>query len=327
MKNTDEIIAEYLDVVSKTRSQKTHKTYAHALKTFAEIVNSAPLTTDTFIKFLLKIVDANPSTQALYRSAVMGLYIFSSKYGRVEIAELIAAKRQYSKRLGSRLPNFDREAIEKMISFCNSLSGDLMALRDRAFVLTLADTGLRISEACSLRRGDIDWNEGRTLIIGKGNKQAVVRFSDRSMKALKDYLAARASLDGESGKLLTSLPLFARHDRGVGRKIKPVKSGGMWHAIKERAKELKQKMKDAGSDLTHDPTNVRIHDFRHYFVTLFYLGSRNLKATQVAARHEDSKTTGRYAHVEDDVVDKIYDEVINRRQDKGTDNFSLPDNP
>jgi integrase len=324
LKNTDEIIAEYLDVVSKIRSQKTHKTYAQALKTFAGIVESAPLNKETFIKFLLEITDFNPSTQALYRSAVMGLYIFASKYLTVEIAELIAAKRQYSRRQGVRLPNFDREAIEKVISYCETLGGNLIALRDRAFVLTLADTGLRISEACSLRRGDIDWNEGRTLIIGKGNKQDVVRFSDRSMKALKDYLAARALLDGVSGKLLTSLPLFARHDPGAGRKIKPVKSGGMWHAIKARTKEVKAKMETAGADLTHDPTQIRIHDFRHYFVTLFYLGSRNLKATQEAARHADSKTTSRYAHVDNELVDRIYDQVINRRQDEAADDVPLP---
>ena len=120
LKNTDEIIAEYLDVVSKTRSQKTHKTYAQALKVFTEIVESAPLNKETYIRFLLEIADFNPSTQALYRSAVMGLYIFASKYLTVEIAQLIAAKRQYSKCQGVRLPNFDREAIEKVISYCET---------------------------------------------------------------------------------------------------------------------------------------------------------------------------------------------------------------
>jgi integrase/recombinase XerC len=43
-------------------------------------------------------------------------------------------------------------------------------------------------------------------MVGKGDKQDVVRFSDRSMKALKNYLAARAFLDGASGKPLTSFP-------------------------------------------------------------------------------------------------------------------------
>ena len=44
-------------------------------------------------------------------------------------------------------------------------------------MLTLADTGLRVHEACKLQRGQVDWNEGRAVIVGKGNKQAVVRFS------------------------------------------------------------------------------------------------------------------------------------------------------
>jgi integrase/recombinase XerC len=243
------------------------------------------------------------------------LYLFASTNGiEVNAAALTQAKRQYSRRQGMRLPNFDREAVEKVISYCETLGGDLLALRDKAFVLTLADTALRISEVCSLRRGDIDWNEGRTFIIGKGDKQDVVRFSNRSMKALKEYLAARAALDGDSGKPLTSLPLFARHDDGAGRKIKPVKSGGMWAAIKERMKEVKERMKEARADLTHDPTQVRIHDFRHYFVTVFYAGSGNLLATKDAARHASNETTSRYAHVANDLVDRIYDQVINKRE-------------
>jgi integrase/recombinase XerC len=314
---TKEIIAEYLDNLSKTRSPKTHKTYAQALKAFTHIVADAPLDTQTYIKFLKRIANMNPSTQALYRSAVMGLYLFASTNGiEVNVAALTQAKRQYSKRLGRRLPNFDRRAVESVISYCQTLKGDLLGLRDRAFVLTLADTGLRISEACALRRGDMDWNEGRTLIIGKGDRQDVVRFSDRSMKALKEYLTARGTLDGESGKPLTSLPLFARHDDGAGRKIKPVKSGGMWAAIKVRMKELKQGMREAKVDLSHDPTQVRIHDFRHYFVTVFYAGSGNLLATKDAARHASSETTSRYAHVANDLVDRIYDQVINRREDE-----------
>ena len=40
----------------------------------------------------------------------------------------------------------------------------------------------------------MDWNEGRALIIGKGDRQAVVRFSQRSLGALRDYLNAGQSL-------------------------------------------------------------------------------------------------------------------------------------
>ncbi len=303
MEITSQIIREYLQVVSDTRSQKTHRTYAQALRTFTAIVGDAPLLTETYVRFLRKTKDMNPATQAIYRSAIMGLYLYASKYMDVNVAALSQAKRQYGQRRGYRLPTFNRTAIEKVILHCEAMRNGLAELRDRAFVLTLADTGLRISEACALRRGDLDWNEGRAVIIGKGDKQAVVRFSDRSLVALKDYLRARASLDGASGKPLTSLPLFARHDKGAGVKIKGVKPGGMWKAIKERIKE-------AGED----PASVRIHDFRHYFVTIFYIGSGNLKATQEAARHSSSNTTAHYAHLASTEVDEIYDQVINGRK-------------
>ena len=64
----------------------------------------------------------------------------------------------------------------------------LINFRDAGFILTLADTGMRVHEACNLRRGDIDWNEQRAVIIGKGDSQDVVRFSSRSIQALKNYL-------------------------------------------------------------------------------------------------------------------------------------------
>ncbi len=96
----------------------------------------------------------------------------------------------------------------------------LINYRDRAFLVTLADTGLRVHEACGLRRGDIDWNESRAIVIGKGNKEAVVRFSNRSLQALKDYLGLRAKQDGATGKSLGSMAIFARHDKAVGDAIK-----------------------------------------------------------------------------------------------------------
>jgi site-specific recombinase XerD len=177
----------------------------------------------------------------------------------------------------------------------------LFALRDRAFVLTLVDTGLRISEACSLKRGDIDWLEQRAIIIGKGDKQALVRFSNRSIQALKDYLHARAVVDPNSRTPLSSQPLFARHDIRASKKIRPVSAGGMWKAIKDRITE-------AGVDRGM----VRIHDFRHYFVTMTYLVKQNLKLSQELARHESISTTNRYAHFGSE-ADAAYDEIFNKR--------------
>src|SRR5690349_16843825 len=216
------------------RSPKTIFAYRHALSLFVRTVGKdAELSTDTYIKFLISLKQKSPSTQRVYRTAVRKFYAFCKAGNWAEIEE---ATNHYTRKPGKRIVNFNRQAVEQIIGFCESLSMDstasqranLEALRDRAFVLTLVDTGLRISEASSLKRGDIDWLEQRAIIIGKGDKQAVVRFSNRSIQALKTYLHARTGVEPNSRVPLGSQPLFARHDIRASKKIRPITPGGMW---------------------------------------------------------------------------------------------------
>jgi Site-specific recombinase XerD len=291
-------IDHFLDTLD--RSPKTIRAYRYGLRRFVEIVGeSAPLDIDTYEKFLKAIIKFSPSTKQIWRSAVLGLYSFCKAGNWIELKEI---SKHYTRKQGKRIVNFNRAELEKVIAYCETLHGDLLALRDRAFVLTLVDTGLRISEACALKRGDIDWQEQRAVIIGKGDKQAVIRFSDRSIRALKEYLALRASVDPNSRMSLSSQPLFARHDISASKKIKAVGTGGMWETIKER-------MTEAGID----KRLVRIHDFRHYFVTMIYLAAGDLKLSQELARHESIVTTNRYAHFGGE-ADKAYDQIFNKNK-------------
>ena len=280
------------------RSPRTIFAYRNSLQRFVSAVgDKAELNTETYVKFLTSLKNKSPSTQRVYTTAVLKFYAFCKSGNWAELKE---ATTHYTRKSGKRIVNFNREALEQIIAHCESLNGDLLALRDRAFVLTLVDTGLRISEACALKRSDIDWLEHRAVIIGKGDKQAVVRFSNRSIEALKDYLHARANVDPNSRLPLASQPLFARHDIRASKKIRPVSAGGMWKAIKGR-------MTEAGVDRR----TVRIHDFRHYFVTMTYLAKRDLKLSQELARHESISTTNRYAHFGGE-ADAAYDEIFNK---------------
>lgn len=192
------------------RSPRTIFAYRNSLEQFLKVVgDKAELNTATYVKFLISLKNKSPSTQRVYTTAALKFYAFCKSGNWAELKEATA---HYTRKSGKRIVNFNREALEKIIAHCEALNGDLLALRDRAFVLTLVDTGLRISEACALKRGDLDWQEQRAIIIGKGDKQAVVRFSNRSIQALKDYLHARSSIDPNSRTPLASQPLFARHD-------------------------------------------------------------------------------------------------------------------
>ena len=280
---------------SSGKRDKTKKTYRYSLKRFVEIVgDDALLDTNTYIKFLKAIKKLSPSSQNVYRTSVLKLYAFT---GNGDMLELKKATEHYSKAPEKRIVNFNRDALEKVIAHCISLEGDLLCLRDRAFVLTLADTGLRIFEACSLKRGDIDWQERRAVVIGKRGKQAVVHFSNRSIEALQKYLSARATLDGATGKPLKSLPIFSTH---WSDDISPIQSGSMWKAIKDRIEEAGVPKED-----------VRLHDFRHYFVSTVYMTTRNIKVTKELARHEQIATTDRYTHLTDE-LGEAYDDVFNK---------------
>ena len=67
----------------------------------------------------------------------------------------------------------------------------LDGLRFRTLVEVLLGTGMRISEALSLNRESIDFEKREAKIIGKGNKERTVFFSDRSLEWIKFYLKER----------------------------------------------------------------------------------------------------------------------------------------
>jgi integrase/recombinase XerC len=311
----------YLESVALARSQNTARTYHNAMVSFrATLADHGYPTVSTAIEELKEDAIAwfatdlkvySPTTERLYLTAAAGFfeYLAAERLADLNLPRVRLLIRQRARRPGLRLPQFPRDYIEEIINhvrYIVSQDGEtqpemLRNLRDRAFILTLADTGLRVHEACRLRRGDLDWNEGKAILIGKGDRQDVVRFSSRALGALKDYLAARAALDGASGRPLPSLPLFARHDKGAGKKIKSITTRTGQNIINTRTVEA------LGPNAAG---NVTPHSFRHYFVTTVLRGTGNLKLAQELARHRNIAVTQRYAHLSDDELDRGYTEVF-----------------
>jgi integrase/recombinase XerC len=317
-------ISKYLDTVRMARSVNTGRAYTNGMRLFSTVMKEMHIDVDHSPVTILNedagswmadaLKDFSPATEQLYLAATVRFfeYLAAERLAEINLPRLRLLLRQRTRRPGQRLPQFPRNEIESILEyvnmFTNGLSDNpaerLRALRDRAFLITLADTGLRVHEACNLRRGDIDWNEGRAVIIGKGDKQAVVRFSNRSLSALKDYLTARALLDGGSGRPLSSLPLFARHDKGAGKKVKPITTTTGRNIVSERVQQALGQNAEG---------RITPHSFRHYFVTTVLRASGNLKLAQELARHASIQVTQRYAHLSDDELDKGYHEIFEKK--------------
>ena len=312
---------KYIESVSLARSANTARTYNNALSAFLEVLRQNKINPDdkspndlpeeAIAWFAMALKDKSPATERLYLIATAGFYEYlaAERLTSPNLPRVRMLIRQRSRRPGQRLPQFPQNDIEIVLNYAINIaiqrSSDptehLRNLRDRAFLLTLADTGLRVHEACALHRGNLDWNEGKAMIIGKGDRQAMVRFSRRAISALRDYLAARAALDGASGRPLASLPLFARHDRGAGKKVKPITTATGRNIVTQRVRE-------ALGD--YSVGTITPHSFRHYFVTIVLKGSGNLKLAQELARHRSIAVTQRYAHLSDDELDKGYWEIF-----------------
>lgn len=315
----------FVENTALARSKNTADTYNFALRAFSvtladhkldvENTSITGLNEDAVGWFATALKTQAPATERLYLQAAAGFYEFlaAERMASPNLPRIKLLIRQRARRIGQRLPQFPRDEIEQVLEYVSALppspAGDdpaheyLRHLRDRAFLLTLADTGLRVHEACGLRRGDIDWNEGRAVIIGKGDKQAVVRFSTRAMAGLRDYLSARSQLDGAAGRPLSALPLFARHDKGAGKKIKPMTTATGRNIVDDRVREA---LGDAAEG------RITPHSFRHYFVTTVLRASGNLKMAQELARHANISVTQRYAHISDDELDKGYHDIFEK---------------
>ena len=103
----------------------------------------------------------------------------------------------------------------EIIALLRAVDGSRDPERDRAIVLLLLDTGVRVSEAASLRVGDLDLVEGRCRVFGKGGKERLVPIGRRARKAVRRSLSHRHGardddplFTGPGGHRLTARGLY-----------------------------------------------------------------------------------------------------------------------
>ncbi len=315
-----EAIDRYLIQIRRSKSSNTASAYGQGLKAFATCMAQSeaeidfreadvgllsPLWLEIFLNQLHK---QSVSTEHLYTTAVAGFYryVAAQEWAKLNLSTLEFEMSQ-RRTQGKRLHVFPEADVEKVLAHAQNavnfptktLAQKLTIHRDSALLLTLADTGLRVSEACALRRGDLDWDRQRAIIIGKGDKQAIVRFSQRSLQYIYDYLTVRAELDQRQGRQGV-LPVFARHDKKAGKRILPISTLTAENIV--TAYVVKALGDEARGTITP-------HTFRHYFVTRA-ARQRDIMLAQHLARHESINTTSGYAHLTETEVDEAYTAVF-----------------
>lgn len=313
-------IERYLKQVKRSKSQHTAAAYAQGLKAFAQcmaesddqidfeqadIKTLSPLWLETFLNQLQK---QSVSTEHLYTTAVAGFYkyVAAQEWAALNLSTLqfeLSQRRSQGKRLHI-FPEGDvakvLDAMPQLVTQpAETLIEKLTNYRDAALLITLADTGLRVSEACGLRRGDIDWERQRAIIIGKGDKQAIVRFSQRALRYIKNYLNLRAEFDRQQGRQ-NVLPIFARHDKRAGKRVLPISTRTAENIVSAQVVNI------LGDEAKG---SITPHTFRHFFVTRA-ARQQDIMLAQHLARHESINTTSGYTHLTETEIDQAYAAVF-----------------
>jgi integrase/recombinase XerC len=170
---------------------------------------------------------------------------------------------------------------------------DMLALRDHAILELFYSSGLRLAELVALNLDALNLPEGVVTVTGKGNKTRIVPVGSHAMKALQNWLQARALIPGVDAQAL-----FTTHQ---GRRL----SG---RAVQYRMKQWAIK-RGINSD-------VHPHLLRHSFATHVLQSSGDLRAVQEMLGHANISTTQVYTHLDFQHLAKVYDAAHPRARKK-----------
>ncbi len=312
-------IESYLEAAD-TGTIHTRRTYRTAMNLFQEYLKEKEIPPDAkeledldvdrilaFGTWLLEEVSIGQRTLYTYLSAVVGWVSYLQVRGWLPFnTQELARLRDGIKRIRRNqrppelIPHPPRpEEMELLVTAAHETvprrPGDqrerLAKLRDIAIVEALRCSGLRVGELVSITRMQLEDQDRGVWIVGKGSKVRRVYFDERAWEAIHYYLQARQPIDGATGRRLSDLPVFARHDRKAGSKVLPLSTQTVQNTIRRLAERAGLGAK-----------GITPHALRHYFATRIYQTTHDLAVTQTALGHASPNTTRIYAKLEDNAV-------------------------
>jgi integrase/recombinase XerC len=204
-------------------------------------------------------------------AAIRGFYKFLAREKILENAAPRAVRTPRVKR-GLPRPLSELDAA-RVLEEAGEHDVEWLAARDVALLTLLYGAGLRISEALSLKRGDVPLAQTLT-ILGKGRKERAVPVLPLLQEAVETY-AARIPFTGPP-----SAPLFLSRR---GRPMSPREAQALMQRLRGRLGL---------------PEKATPHALRHSFATHLLRGGGDLRSVQELLGHASLSTTQTYTAVD-----------------------------
>ncbi|MDD5194362.1 MAG: site-specific tyrosine recombinase XerD [Candidatus Omnitrophica bacterium] len=273
-----EAFFDYLKV-EKGLSKNSLFSYAHDLKKYLDYLKEKGIThpakitrkdiTD-FLFFLRQAIAPVSISRVLSTLKSFHKFLLREKITTGDPTDLIE-----SPKLEKKIPSIlDFEEVNRILKSPNLK--DAHGIRDRAILELMYASGLRVSEASSLKLSDINLDVGFVKCKGKGSKERIVPLGRIAQNFLQKYI------DEARPKLLhkkVSISLFlAQGGRMLSRQ-------SIW-------KMIKKTVRDAGIKKRVSP-----HTLRHSFATHLLERGADLRSVQEMLGHASITTTQIYTHI------------------------------
>lgn len=279
--NDEKLILDFLDYLLqiKDESENTVVNYEIDLRYLEEFATSNAkclfsLTRDD-AREVLKSLERKYQERAVHRklSCYREFYRYAIRNGFTSFDPFSFISLRYKTR---DLPTvLTKEEVKALLSVTYS---DFPGQRDHILFLFIYNTGARISEALSVNISQIDFENRRILIKGKGNKERFLFFSKSTGKELIDYMNARKSFLAEH-KIEDEEALFVSNTA----KRLPFSSA---HIIFDKYRSL------LGWQKEFTP-----HTLRHCFATHMLDNGADIRLVQELLGHSSISTTQIYTHI------------------------------
>lgn len=237
-----------------------------------------------FISYLALNKRAKPATRARKISTIRIFFSYLSQ--KAHIIENNPAQNLETPKLDKRMPKYLSLDESKKLLNVTMDENDENKERDYAIITLFLNCGLRLSELVGINIQDIDFDEYKMTVIGKGNKERTIYLNKACIHAIQEYLKVRPKEGVKNDSKASNKALFLskRKERISKRSVQYI---------------VQKELRKAGLDTT----KYSVHKLRHTAATLMYqYGNVDIRALQELLGHESISTTEIYTHVSNEQV-------------------------
>ncbi len=237
-----------------------------------------------FLAYMTSEFHSKSTTRARKVSSIRIFFNYMSR--KAKLIDTNPAQDLETPKLDKRLPKYLSLDDSRKLLEATANEDDRNYKRNFAIITLFLNCGMRLSELVGINIQDIDFNECKLNVIGKGNKERTIYLNKACMKAIYEYLEVRPKEGIKHDKKFSEKALFLseRKTRISNRTVESI---------------VDKQLNTAGLD----NRKYSVHKLRHTAATLMYqYGQVDIRALQELLGHESISTTEIYTHVSNDQV-------------------------